>query len=163
MVVTMQNRAPLEGLERLRADFVGMVSHELRAPRGGPGPGRGRCRSFGSRRGGDDPGSDNGAYVNFAHVDEAMGLVVNQVLVANPVGRGLPRSRVTVVEPRRGGRAERPRRGGGRDRRRSAGCRRRTRAVRLASQAGPEARRGPGRGARGRGWRPRAAGRRARR
>ena len=32
MVVTMQDLAPLEELERLRADFLGMVSHELRAP-----------------------------------------------------------------------------------------------------------------------------------
>ena len=32
LVVTMQDLAPLEELERLRADFLGMVSHELRAP-----------------------------------------------------------------------------------------------------------------------------------
>ena len=32
MVVTMQDLAPLRELERLRADFLGMVSHELRAP-----------------------------------------------------------------------------------------------------------------------------------
>ena len=32
VVVTMQDLAPLEELERLRAEFVGMVSHELRAP-----------------------------------------------------------------------------------------------------------------------------------
>ena len=32
MVVTMQDLAPLEELERLRAEFLGMVSHELRAP-----------------------------------------------------------------------------------------------------------------------------------
>ena len=32
MVVTLQDLAPLEELERLRADFLGMVSHELRAP-----------------------------------------------------------------------------------------------------------------------------------
>ena len=32
MVVTMQDLAPLKELERLRADFLGMVSHELRAP-----------------------------------------------------------------------------------------------------------------------------------
>ena len=32
MVVTMQDLAPLQELERLRADFLGMVSHELRAP-----------------------------------------------------------------------------------------------------------------------------------
>ena len=32
VVVTMQDLAPLEELERLRADFLGMVSHELRAP-----------------------------------------------------------------------------------------------------------------------------------
>ena len=31
-VVTMQDLAPLEELERLRAEFLGMVSHELRAP-----------------------------------------------------------------------------------------------------------------------------------
>ena len=32
VVVTMQDLAPLQELERLRADFLGMVSHELRAP-----------------------------------------------------------------------------------------------------------------------------------
>ncbi len=32
MVVTMQDLAPFKELERLRADFLGMVSHELRAP-----------------------------------------------------------------------------------------------------------------------------------
>ena len=32
LVVTMQDLAPLEELERLRAEFLGMVSHELRAP-----------------------------------------------------------------------------------------------------------------------------------
>ena len=32
VVVTMQDVAPLEELERLRAEFLGMVSHELRAP-----------------------------------------------------------------------------------------------------------------------------------
>ena len=32
LVVTMQDLAPLEELERLRTDFLGMVSHELRAP-----------------------------------------------------------------------------------------------------------------------------------
>ena len=32
VVVTMQDLAPLEALERLRAEFLGMVSHELRAP-----------------------------------------------------------------------------------------------------------------------------------
>ena len=32
MVVTMQDLAPLEELERMRAEFLGMVSHELRAP-----------------------------------------------------------------------------------------------------------------------------------
>ena len=32
VVVTMQDLAPLKELERLRADFLGMVSHELRAP-----------------------------------------------------------------------------------------------------------------------------------
>ena len=32
MVVTMQDLAPLEELERLRVEFLGMVSHELRAP-----------------------------------------------------------------------------------------------------------------------------------
>ena len=32
VVVTMQDLGPLEELERLRAEFVGMVSHELRAP-----------------------------------------------------------------------------------------------------------------------------------
>ncbi|MXW65375.1 MAG: response regulator [Bacteroidetes bacterium SB0662_bin_6] len=32
LVVTMQDLAPLEKLERLRAEFLGMVSHELRAP-----------------------------------------------------------------------------------------------------------------------------------
>ncbi len=32
VVVTMQDLAPLEELERSRADFLGMVSHELRAP-----------------------------------------------------------------------------------------------------------------------------------
>ena len=32
VVVTMQDLAPLEELERMRADFLGMVSHELRAP-----------------------------------------------------------------------------------------------------------------------------------
>ena len=31
-VVTMQDLAPLEELERLRTEFLGMVSHELRAP-----------------------------------------------------------------------------------------------------------------------------------
>ena len=32
VVATMQDLAPLEELERLRAEFLGMVSHELRAP-----------------------------------------------------------------------------------------------------------------------------------
>ena len=32
MIVTMQDLAPLEALERSRAEFLGMVSHELRAP-----------------------------------------------------------------------------------------------------------------------------------
>ena len=32
MVVTMQDLAPLEELERQRAEFLGLVSHELRAP-----------------------------------------------------------------------------------------------------------------------------------
>ena len=32
MVVTMQDMTPMEDLERLRAEFLGMVSHELRAP-----------------------------------------------------------------------------------------------------------------------------------
>ena len=32
MVVTLQDLAPLEELERLRAEFLSMVSHELRAP-----------------------------------------------------------------------------------------------------------------------------------
>ena len=32
VVVTMQDLAPIEELERLRAQFLGMVSHELRAP-----------------------------------------------------------------------------------------------------------------------------------
>ena len=32
VVVTLQDLAPLEELERLRAEFIGMVSHELRAP-----------------------------------------------------------------------------------------------------------------------------------
>ena len=32
VVVTMQNLAPLQELERLRAEFLDMVSHELRAP-----------------------------------------------------------------------------------------------------------------------------------
>ena len=32
VVVTMQDLSPMEGLERLRADFLGMVSHELRVP-----------------------------------------------------------------------------------------------------------------------------------
>ena len=32
MVVTMQDMAPLEELERQRTEFLGMVSHELRAP-----------------------------------------------------------------------------------------------------------------------------------
>ena len=32
LVVTMQDLAPLEELERLRAEFLGMVSHELQAP-----------------------------------------------------------------------------------------------------------------------------------
>ena len=32
VVVTMQNLAPFEELERLRTEFLGMVSHELRAP-----------------------------------------------------------------------------------------------------------------------------------
>ena len=32
VVITMQDLAPLEEQERLRAEFVGMVSHELRAP-----------------------------------------------------------------------------------------------------------------------------------
>ena len=32
VVVTVQDLAPLEDLERLRAEFLGMVSHELRAP-----------------------------------------------------------------------------------------------------------------------------------
>ena len=32
VVVTLQDMTPLEDLERLRAEFLGMVSHELRAP-----------------------------------------------------------------------------------------------------------------------------------
>ena len=32
VVITMQDLAPLEELERLRTEFLGMVSHELRAP-----------------------------------------------------------------------------------------------------------------------------------
>ncbi|MYE02095.1 MAG: PAS domain-containing protein, partial [Alphaproteobacteria bacterium] len=32
LVVTMQDLAPLEEVDRLRADFLGMVSHELRVP-----------------------------------------------------------------------------------------------------------------------------------
>ena len=32
VVVTMQDLAPLDELERMRAEFLGMVSHELRAP-----------------------------------------------------------------------------------------------------------------------------------
>ena len=32
VVITMQDLAPLKELERLRAEFLGMVSHELRAP-----------------------------------------------------------------------------------------------------------------------------------
>ena len=32
VVVTMQDLAPLEELERMRAEFLGLVSHELRAP-----------------------------------------------------------------------------------------------------------------------------------
>ena len=32
VVITMQDLAPLEELERLRAEFLGIVSHELRAP-----------------------------------------------------------------------------------------------------------------------------------
>ena len=32
LVVTMQDLAPIDELERLRAEFLGMVSHELRAP-----------------------------------------------------------------------------------------------------------------------------------
>ena len=32
MVVTLQDLAPLQELERMRAEFLGMVSHELRAP-----------------------------------------------------------------------------------------------------------------------------------
>ena len=32
MIVTLQDMTPVEELERLRAEFLGMVSHELRAP-----------------------------------------------------------------------------------------------------------------------------------
>ena len=32
VIVTVQDMAPIEGLERMRAEFLGMVSHELRAP-----------------------------------------------------------------------------------------------------------------------------------
>ena len=32
VVVTLQDLAPLEEQERMRAEFLGMVSHELRAP-----------------------------------------------------------------------------------------------------------------------------------
>ena len=32
VVVTIQDLSPIEGLERLRAEFLGMVSHELRVP-----------------------------------------------------------------------------------------------------------------------------------
>ena len=32
VVITLQDMAPLQVLERLRADFLGMVSHELRGP-----------------------------------------------------------------------------------------------------------------------------------
>ena len=32
VVVAMQDLAPLRALERQRAEFLGMVSHELRAP-----------------------------------------------------------------------------------------------------------------------------------
>ena len=33
VVVTLQDLAPLKEMERLRAEFLGLVSHELRAPR----------------------------------------------------------------------------------------------------------------------------------
>ena len=33
VVVTLQDLAPLRESERMRAEFLGMVSHELRAPR----------------------------------------------------------------------------------------------------------------------------------
>ena len=32
VVITLQDMTPLEELERLRAEFLGMVSHELRVP-----------------------------------------------------------------------------------------------------------------------------------
>ena len=32
VIATMQDMTPLEDLERLRAEFLGMVSHELRMP-----------------------------------------------------------------------------------------------------------------------------------
>ena len=32
VIVTMQDLAPIQELERLRSEFLGMVSHELRAP-----------------------------------------------------------------------------------------------------------------------------------
>ena len=32
VVVTIQDMTPLAGMERLRAQFLGMVSHELRMP-----------------------------------------------------------------------------------------------------------------------------------
>ena len=50
MVVTMQDLAPLEDLERMRAEFLGMVSHELRAPlasiKGSAATVLGRSRNF---------------------------------------------------------------------------------------------------------------------
>ena len=50
MVVTMQDLAPLEELERMRAGFLSMVSHELRAPlasiKGSAATVLGRSRNF---------------------------------------------------------------------------------------------------------------------
>ena len=50
VVVTMQDLAPLQALERMRAEFLGMVSHELRVPitsiKGSTAAGLGGARHF---------------------------------------------------------------------------------------------------------------------
>ena len=52
VVVAMQDLAPIQELERMRSDFLGMVSHELRAPlaaiKGSAATVLGRARTYGA-------------------------------------------------------------------------------------------------------------------
>ena len=54
MVVTMQDLAPLQELEGMRAEFLGMVSHELRAPLTSQGLGSDGAKRFAHPRPGRD-------------------------------------------------------------------------------------------------------------